>query len=849
MRRCRTAFLFIAIGVVAWLAGCSSGQPPVTPPTTQPISVLFANTPPTALYTGSATQLSAAVENTTSSLYVTWSVTCGTANACGSFSLVTTSNAGSTVYTAPSAVPSGGTVTVTATSVADPTKSVSATITITATPSPPITVTFYGTPPPASTQPGASIPVSAQVTNDPNRQPSVEWTASCSLSYCGTFSPLSTTASEISTNYIAPTNPASSTVVTIRATSVTAPSKSVSATTTIQLPISVTFYSSIPSSMPTGMSAALSAAIANDISANPQVNWSVTCGSSACGSFSTTTTATEVSATYTAPSTVPAGGSVTVTATSVADPTKSVSANIPIVARVPNPSLPDGNYVYQIHGQDGSAIAGVFVAAGGYIVGGEQDSISSEDPSSLDYGYTLNRISGGSYTTEASGNLLITLQFPDTSAESFEATSAPHGRGFITGEYSYGTHFSGTLNLQTSTAPPAGGYAITLQGDNGYGSTWLGGVLNIDTPGGLSTPGAFSGAGSELDSRALVPSTVQAMPILPGTVSIPDQYGRVMIFLEAVVPTSEGGVAAYFAGYPVDATHVQLIETSNYYKGNGNNYPYSDSFGSAMIGEAIGQGAATGKFTASSLAGSSYVIAGSGQTTEADELEPDYGYLIAGVFTAQSNGTITGRFNLNNGNGKSPASQQPFTGTYTVDSVGRVTITTNSPEESLGSTFYLYLTGNGQGFLLSNDTSSVFQGEAMEQQTTSLTAASFSGTYALNTGAFPLLADDSDVIGLITTTISNGTNLLTGFGVTGKMTGTQVGTTDFPISGSATPASSGIFEGTITGLNLLSPATPGNFTLYMVDGSEAFAIETDNNQGTADNPDTGQAILVHLQTP
>ena len=362
--------------MTVWLAGCSSGSQQNVTQSTQPLSVQFFNPPPTSLFIGSAIQLSASVQDSPSSLNVIWSVTCGSANACGSFSPTISSNAAYTTYTAPSTVPAGGSVTVTATSVADPAKSVSATIAITTTPPPPISVTFYGARPPASIQPGASIPVSAQVTNDPSPEPLVQWTASCSLSYCGAFSPLSTTASEVSTNYTAPASPAGSTVVTIKATSVTDPSKSVSATTTIQHPISVAFYMLPPAFMPTGTSAPISAHITNDISANPQVTWSVTCNSSACGSFSTTTTGDEISTTYTAPPSVPAGGSVSVTATSVTDPTKSISANIPIVARVTNALLPDGNYVYQLYGGGKPVVVGVFVAAGGYIVGGEQDSLS-----------------------------------------------------------------------------------------------------------------------------------------------------------------------------------------------------------------------------------------------------------------------------------------------------------------------------------------------------------------------------------------------------------------------------------------------------------------------------------------
>jgi hypothetical protein len=48
-----------------------------------------------------------------------------------------------------------------------------------------------------------------------------------------------------------------------------------------------------------------------------------------------------------------------------------------------------------------------------------------------------------------------------------------------------------------------------------------------------------------------------------------------------------------------------------------------------------------------------------------------------------------------------------------------------------------------------------------------------------------------------------------------------------------------MFQGTITGLNSASPATTGSFTLYLVDNTQGFAIETDN----------GQPNLVHLQVP
>jgi hypothetical protein len=244
-----------------------------------------------------------------------------------------------------------------------------------------------------------------------------------------------------------------------------------------------------------------------------------------------------------------------------------------------------------------------------------------------------------------------------------------------------------------------------------------------------------------------------------------------------------------------------------------------------LIGVALGQGAATGKFTASSLAGSSYVFAGNSP-------------IVAGVFTAQSGGSLSGTLSWNDGSATTQ-SPLPFTGTYTLDSMGRVSIT-NLSGANFNDNLLLYLTGNGQGLVLSNDSADVFMGEAFQQQTAPFTAGSLDGNYELNTSftgsysaasAVPYIGPF--VIGSIAASTSNGTDSLTGFGDGDN------GTTNFAISGSFTPASNGIFQGTIIGLNSTSPATTGNFTLYMVDDTQGFAIQTDN----------GQLNLVHLQAP
>jgi hypothetical protein len=74
----------------------------------------------------------ATVSNDATNLGVDWTVTCGSAGACGSFVPTHTASGAATTFTAPAAVPTGNTVTITATSASDKTKTASETITVSA---------------------------------------------------------------------------------------------------------------------------------------------------------------------------------------------------------------------------------------------------------------------------------------------------------------------------------------------------------------------------------------------------------------------------------------------------------------------------------------------------------------------------------------------------------------------------------------------------------------------------------------------------------------------------------------------------------------------------------------------
>jgi hypothetical protein len=243
-------FSLIGIMMIAGLTGCGTQGFPIQQ--TKPISVLFIQSPPTSLAVNATANIYAAVENSPTNSLANYTVTCAStaAGACGSFSA--SDEGGAIVYTAPSAVPSGGTVTVTATAAADSTKTISGTITIT----PPIQISVTFSPPAPD-----SLQVNATVTLDVN--------------------------------------------------------------------------------------------IKNDTSANPEVTWTVSCGSGECGTINPTTTVSNAETGYTAPAAIPPGNTVTVTATSVADPTSSASATITILPQ--GATLANGTYVYQLSGSSRAA--------------------------------------------------------------------------------------------------------------------------------------------------------------------------------------------------------------------------------------------------------------------------------------------------------------------------------------------------------------------------------------------------------------------------------------------------------------------------------------------------------------
>jgi hypothetical protein len=313
-------FYAIATISIVLVSGCGGGSSGGGTPTPTVISVALL--PTTASVQASQTQsFTATVGNDSSNKGVTWALsgsgcsaaTCGTLSAASSLSGV------AVTYTAPTAVPNPATVTLTATSVADGTKTASAAITITAA-GPGITISV--TPSPSSVQEGGAASFTATVQNDPANK-GVTWSVSgtgCTGVTCGTVSATSS-SSGTAISYMAPTCLTSQLGVTLTATSVTnGTTKATAAITVTVVPASGTVavaLTPLRGGLVVSQSLGFTAIVANDAGC-PSVTWSTS-----AGTFSAQTGST---ATYVAPAS-PASG-ITITATSIADATKSATATL-----------------------------------------------------------------------------------------------------------------------------------------------------------------------------------------------------------------------------------------------------------------------------------------------------------------------------------------------------------------------------------------------------------------------------------------------------------------------------------------------------------------------------------------
>lgn len=634
---------------------------------------------------------------------------------------------------------------------------------------------------------------------------------------------------------------------------------------------------SIPTSIPFNTQIAVVASVDND-KANGGVVWSCTTTPTgpSCGSFSPATTNSGASSDYTAPYTLlPTGTTITITATSATNSAVSQSS-APIT--IGAPTLASGNYVFSAQGEDTNGLyylAGAITVLNGKITAGEQDSVDFQFED-----YDLINPTGSSFSTTADGNLQVTLVAcvpvqtangavcgaNDTNVgvagiETLNGSvAALNPNKFLITEFDASATSSGVLALQNATpaaAQPSGGYAFDVHGIDSSGSfVTIGGVINVDdlpgTSGGPATKGSISGAGSAFDANnegdvytyptaetfsppTFVLPAVACATFTPGCVSAPDSFGRVVFSLKPTDSAHFSSIA--LAGYIVDFTSIQLVETG-------------DGYGGTTGGTALVQGSNTGKFGGAntSVAGNAYVVGLSG--------EDECFYLqSAGQLSfasAEGVNSVTGFINYNDLSclAADPTTPSAITaGTWTEDATGRVTVS-GVTDDNVTFNVQLYRDGNGNLMALTMDPSDVLGGRGFAQSgAASIGASSFANAYGFGVSGYdPNNGFEFDAAGGV---VADGSGTFTGTadvnwylssaGVGGSATNlpTYVAA---PVTGSFTAASGAPFTGILDGVDLLTcpifnPSVEGavcnddTFAYYMIDAAgENIAIETDVNQ-------------------
>jgi hypothetical protein len=248
-------------------------------------------------------------------------------------------------YTAPGILPSATTATITAQSVADPSKQTSAVISITSNFTLQVTA-------PQSVPAGGAATIVATMTPIAGSNPNtvLSWSLSgpgCSSATCGTLTVVTTqgsggTITADTATYTAPTTPPSPDSVVVTVTPQADPTKKAQATMAVQAGVNLSL-SPITDTLAANHRVTLTAQVFG--TTNTAVNWSVSgvsggntslgqicvVGSSPCQSV---TSGSALQVDYLAPGTIPQPNPVSVMATSAADTTKNAAAQITIVNHV-----------------------------------------------------------------------------------------------------------------------------------------------------------------------------------------------------------------------------------------------------------------------------------------------------------------------------------------------------------------------------------------------------------------------------------------------------------------------------------------------------------------------------------
>ena len=457
-----------------------------------------------------------------------------------------------------------------------------------------------------------------------------------------------------------------------------------------------------------------------------------------------------------------------------------------------------GTYVFSSSGSDSTNgylldIAGAFTANGsGGITAGTIDVIDPEYSPTVSSGVP---VTSGSYTVSTDGRGLVTLNVSGASFTfAFALSTTSNGvssHGTIS-EFDDNGSGSGTLDLQTSLtglSQLANPYAFNVSG-------WIN-----DTPAASTGSVTFNSGGAITagiqDVNVNASTVLSGLTVTGGGATLGSGTGPGTI----IIDTSD--FSATFDFYPVDSTHLKMIET------DGNNFLAGDAF--VQTGAAIPSGAMV------------FTMAGGTVGPIA----------MGGLMTGDGQGDFSNGLEDYNDNGTLSSSQISFTGTAAgpASTGGRVLV--NLDGFVPASSWVIYPTASAGLLMLEMDNDNVTQGVGYAQTATSFSTGSSGSNvgYGMNLSGFNLDEGiEVDDIAQFNATSGTSNNMSGVFeeNVSGVR---QLGPANF--TGTYTPDSPATGRGSIS-MPLL-PSLLGELSLeyYVVDGSTILLIEGDTEQVSA----------------
>ncbi|HXC48775.1 MAG TPA: hypothetical protein VNU20_10820 [Candidatus Sulfotelmatobacter sp.] len=496
----RTIVLFtLGLSLAACASGPGSGSTP--PPPTPQITVTVAPNSGTVLL-GNTLAFSASVNNT-SDTSVFWSVN-GISG--GSPQVGTISPDG--LFTAPTDLPPGGKVQVTATSHADSSKSSTAGVTVSSD------IAISLSPVSSSVELGSLQSFHATITSSGKPDPAIRWSLS------GTACPNNCGVIDVNGNYTAPAILPTAPSVTLTATSVADLSRQNS--TTLTITSHFTLQLAAPSSLQPGVTSAIIATLTPVPGSSPSgvLSWSLSgsgCSGSACGILSVITTqsagggAIADTANYTAPATAPQPSTILITVTPQADPSKQTQVTIviqgsPSLSLSPSTATLAANHRLTLtvteNGAAGSSFAwSVNGISGGNSTAGQLCVVASSPCQSITSG------------TATQVDYIAPGAIPSTNPVSVQVAIAGNPATFSSAQITVINHILVSVFPASVTLPPLGvqGFTASVLGTGNQAVVWQvqGSACSVSGACGSITPsGTFTAPAAQP-----APNTIQIVAI------------------------------------------------------------------------------------------------------------------------------------------------------------------------------------------------------------------------------------------------------------------------------------------------------------------------------------------------